>query len=202
MKKRLLLLAIALGIMGFGVQQKEVVSDQVVAGFSSARGFVSLQSNAFTDANYTFGVIDIPLERPGAASSSLSPEGYEFGKLQFTGTTAVTVASGSAGFAVTMQHSGKIKGCAFELNAAPTTGTVSIMIQQNGTLLTGKYCKLPVSGTFVENGGNDDISRTDTFFQDSITFVAGDRIGLIASSSNLNAATIDGIGKLIIQLNN
>ena len=88
------------------------------------------------------------------------------------------------------------------LNGTPTTGTVSVQIQKNGTLQDGKYCKLPRSGTFATQGNPDDMSTTDTFLDDNITFVAGDRFGLIASSSNLNAATFDANAKLIIQIQN
>ena len=118
-----------------------------------------------------------------------------------TASISVSVASTSAGFAFTVNQAGKIKGCVFDLNDIPTTGTVSVQIQQNGTLLPGKYCKLPRSSTFVTNGGPDDVSTNETFLEDNITFVVGDRFGLIASSSNLNA-TIDGRAKLIIQLQN
>ena len=147
---------------------------------------------------YNFGVVDIPIERAGAASSST---GFEFGKLLNTSVTAFTVASTSTGFAVTMRGSGKVIGCAFDLQTIPTTGTVSVQIQKNGTLQTGKYCKLPATSTFAVNGGQDDVSTTQVISEE-ITFVAGDRLGLIASSSNLNAATFDGVSRLIIELDN
>ena len=174
------------------------VEEEIAGGFSTMRGFATLQSSTATQVTYTFGVINIPTERPGAASSST---GFEFGKLLVTGTTAVTVATTSSGFAFTANGPGRVKGCAFDLQTLPTTGTVSVMIQKNGTLETGTYCKLPRSSTFAVNGGNDDMSTTETI-TDEITFVAGDRFGLIASSSGLNAATIDGVAKLIIQITN
>lgn len=170
-----------------------------MGAFNTVRGFATLQSTESTDITYRFGVVNIPTERPGAASSST---GFEFGKLLTTDTTTITVATTSTGFAVTMNQSGRVKGCAFDLQTVPTTGTVSVQIQKNGTLQTGKYCKLPSSSTFAVNGGNDDVSTTDTLLDDNITFVAGDRFGLIASSSNLNAATFDGNASLIIQLDN
>jgi hypothetical protein len=148
---------------------------------------------------YDFGVVDIPIGRTGAASSST---GYEFGKFINTTGTAFTVASASAGFAVTMRESGTIRGCAFNLNAVPTTGTVSIMIQKNGTLLNENVCKLPSSGTFATNGTLVQSSTNEVMASVGFDFVAGDRLGLIASSSGLNAATFDGMAKLIVEINN
>ena len=178
---------------------KEGVKDTAVTGFTSIqRGFSTLQGSSLTQITYDFAVTDIPTGRAGAASSST---GYEFGKVVNTSATAFTTASTSVGFAVTINESGRVRGCSFELNATPTTGTLSIQIQKNGTLQTGKYCKIPTSGTFATNGGLDDVS-TNEIISDEITFVAGDRLGLIASSSNLNAATIDGWAKIIIQISN
>ena len=171
-----------------------------VAGFAT-RGFRTLAPNVATttDATYEFGVVDIPIDRVGAASSST---GFEFGQVLTTSATAFTVATTSTGFAVTMNQGGRIKGCAFNLQTVPTTGAVSLMIQKNGTLQTVKYCKLPASGTFATQGSLDDLSTTQSILSDNITFVAGDRFGLIASSTGLNAATFDGNAKLILQLNN
>lgn len=196
MKKTLITILAILGLGYFAIPENVEVKETLVSGFSSVRGFNSLQNTTYTDVSYAFGVVDLPTERAGAASSST---GFEFGKQLVTGATSITQATTSTGFAVTMQHSGRIKGCVFDLQTVPTTGTVSVMIQQNGSLLTGKYCKL---GDFASNGDVSAASTTDTFFGDAITFVAGDRFGLIASSSNLNAATHDGTAKLLIQLNN
>ena len=170
-----------------------------LAGFASLRGFSTLESNITNDIVYDFGVVDIPLERAGAASSST---GFEFGKFQPTTATAFTVASTSNGFAVTVNGSGRVKGCAFYLQSSPTTGTVSLQVQLNETLQTGKYCKMPSTSTFATNGGIRFMSKTEAIGASDITFVSGDRLGLIASSSNLNAATVDGWAKLIIQLDN
>ena len=178
-----------------GVSQNPI-KEAALGGFNTVRGFATAPSSTVTDVTYRFGVIDMPIERAGAASSST---GFEFGKLQMTSVTAVTVASTTTGFAVTMQTNGKIKGCSFDLQTSPTTGTVSVQIQKNGTLQTGKYCKL---GNFSTAGGLNAMSATDVFLEDNITFVANDRIGLIASTSNLNAATVDGTANLIIQLQN
>ena len=203
MRNRILVILITL-FLGLGVaversdQVQDIVKDTSVGAFNAVRSFTAPQIQNTTQAEYQFAVIDIPTERPGAASSST---GFEFGKALPTSVTAETYASTSNGFAFTVNESGKIKGCAFDLQTLPTTGTVSIMIQQNGTLLTGKYCKLPRSSTFAVNGGSDDMSTTETI-TDEITFVAGDRFGLIASSSNLNAATFDGFASLIININN
>src|SRR3990167_3473878 len=182
-----------LGVFGFAIE-----TDYPVGAFNAVRSFTAPQISNTNVVSYEFGVVNIPTERAGAASSST---GFEFGKVLVTSATAFTVASTSTGFAFTVNESGKIKGCAFDLQTLPTTGTVSVQIQKNGTLQTGKYCKLPRSSTFAANGGNDDMSTTETI-TDEITFVAGDRFGLIASSSNLNAATIDGVAKLIIQITN
>ena len=182
-----------LGVFGFAIE-----TDYPVGAFNAVRSFTAPQISNTNVVSYEFGVVNIPTERAGAASSST---GFEFGKVLVTSATAFTVASTSTGFAFTVNESGKIKGCAFDLQTLPTTGTVSVQIQKNGTLQTGKYCKLPTSGTFASEGGLDDMSSTETI-TDEITFVAGDRFGLIASSSNLNAATMDGNAKLIIQLNN
>mgnify|MGYP001565127624 FL=1 len=180
----------------FGLTQNESVKDAALSGFRTVRGFSTLSSTTATDVTYDFGTADIPTERAGAASSST---GFEFGKVQLTSATAITTVSTSAGFAVTMQQSGRIKGCAFELNALPTTGTVSVQVQKNGTLQTGKYCKL---GNFATNAIVSETSANETFLEDNITFIAGDRIGLIASSSGLNAATVDAVAKLTVQLQN
>ena len=174
------------------------VKDVSAGAFNAVRSFTAPQISNTTQVEYKFGVIDMPTERPGAASSST---GFEFGKFLMTSVTAVTVASTSNGFAFTARETGKIKGCSFDLQTSPTTGTVSVQIQLNGTLQTGKYCKLPSSGTFATQGGANQMSITETI-TDEITFVAGDRFGLIASSSGLNAATVDGFGSLILQLNN
>lgn len=198
LKKVVITFVILIGI-ALGVGEGEQVKNVVVGGFSNIRGISNLQSTVQTDVTYTFGVVDIPIERAGAASSST---GFEFGRLLVTNTTAVTVASTSTGFAVTMNQSGIVKGCSFDLQTIPNTGTVSVMIQKNGTLQTGKYCKLPRSETFATNGGVDDVSTNETFKEDAITFVAGDRFGLISSSSNLNAATFDGVANLIVELAN
>lgn len=175
------------------------ITTLVLGWFGYQEMYIGAQvsSEAKTQLSYNFAVVDIPQERPGAASSSL---GFEFGKLLVTNTTAVTVASTSAGFAVTMKTAGKIKGCSFDLQTIPTTGTVSIMVQKNGDLLTGKYCKLPSSSSFAINGGIDDVSTTQSLPTGEITFNAGDRIGLIASSSNLNAATFDGTATLTVEV--
>lgn len=171
------------------VKEKAVQIKDVLVG-------AQISSND-TQIEYTFGVIDIPLERPGAASSST---GYEFGHLMFTSATAMSVASTSSGFAVTMNGGGYIKACAFDLQTLPTTGSVSIMIQKNGTLITTKFCRLPNTGTFAVNGGLDDVSKEEILDDGEVTFVAGDRIGIIASSSNLNAATIDGTAEILIEI--
>lgn len=196
-KLRKILAGIAIAVLAFfGLTQNGPVKDAVIGGFSTMRGFATLPSTTATDVTYDFGVADIPTGRAGAASSST---GYEFGKVQLTSATAVTVASTTVGFAVTMQQKGRIKGCAFNLNALPTSGTVSVQVQLNGTLQTGKYCKL---GDFATNAVNRATSANETFLEDNITFVAGDRIGLIASSSGLNAATADAVAKLTVQLQN
>lgn len=193
----LLLMALFLGT-AITIENSDQVKEVALGAFNTTRGFATLPSDVNAVMPYEFGVIDIPTERPGAASSST---GFEFGHLLVTNTTAITVATTSSGFAVTMNGSGKVLGCAFSLQTIPTTGTVSVQVQKNGTLQTGKYCKLPRSSTFAVNGGTDDASTTQ-IITDDITFVAGDRLGLIASSSNLNAATFDGNAKLLIQLSN
>ena len=198
-KFKKVLISIGIILLGTFTVANDAVKEEVAGAFNSMRGFSTLPSTTVTDATYEFGVVDIPIDRAGAVSSST---GFEFGKLLTTNTTAFTVASTSTGFAFTVNQSGKLKGCAFDLQTIPTTGTVSVQIQKNGTLQTGKYCKLPSSGTFATNGGVDDVSTNETFLEDNITFVAGDRFGLIASSSGLNAATFDGNAKLIIQLQN
>ena len=171
-----------------------------LSGFSNVRGFATRSLTGTAPIlTYDFGVIDMPTERAGAASSST---GFEFGKLLPTSVTAITFASTSTGFAVTMNKAGKVRGCAFNLQTVPTTGTVSIMIQKNGTLQTTKYCKLPASATFATQGQINDMSTNEVIPSSDITFVAGDQLGLIASTSNLNAATFDGWAKLIVELNN
>lgn len=204
MKKRLITILVMIAA-AFGATN-HTTQETLVGGFNTMKGFTTLPSTTATDITYEFGVIDIPTERAGAASSST---GYEFGKLLVsdsapinTASVSVSVASTSAGFAVTVNQSGRVKGCAFDLNGLPTTGTLSVQVQLNGTLQTGKYCKIPRTATFAANGGPDDVSTNETFLEDNITFVAGDRLGLIASSSNLNAATLDGWAKLILQLQN
>lgn len=203
--KKILITIVTILVAIFGISNS-TVKEELAGGFSSVRGFVTLPSTTATDTTYDFGTINIPTERAGAASSST---GFEFGKLMIFETTSLSVASQSfsiasvsAGFAFTVNQPGRLKGCAFDLNGTPTTGTVSVQVQKNGTLQSGKYCKLPRSGTFAANGGLDDVSTTDTFLDDNITFVAGDRFGLIASSSNLNASTFDGFARLIIQIQN
>ena len=193
--KKLVVIAFSFLALTLGFQNQE----EIKVGFSNIRGFSTLPSTTATDVSYEFGVVNIPTERVGAASSST---GFEFGKVLVTSATAFTVASTSTGFAFTVNQSGKLKGCAFDLQTLPNTGTVSVQIQKNGTLQSGKYCKLPRTGTFATEGEDDDMSTNETFLEDNITFVAGDRFGLIASSSNLNAATFDGNAKLIIQLQN
>ena len=198
MKKNLKKIAafiITLVVVAFGTTENPI-KDEVVAGFGTMRGFATLQSTTTTDVSYDFAVVNVPIERAGAASSST---GFEFGHALITSATAFTTATTSTGFAVTMQTNGKIKGCAFSLQTVPTTGTVSIQVQLNGTLQTGKYCKL---GDFGTNGDVSATSTTDVFLEDNLTFIAGDRVGLIASSSNLNAATHDGTAQLTVQLDN
>ena len=196
MKKKLIaIVVILLGTLGI---TNNPVKDGVV-GFATTRGFSTLPSTVSVEIGYDFGVVNIPVERAGAASSST---GFEFGKVMATDTTAFTVASTSTGFAITMSGSGRVKGCTFDLQTLPSTGTVSVQIQKNGTLQTVKYCKLPSSGSFATVGGVDDMSRTEAIGAADIPFVTGDRFGLIASSSNLNAATVDGWAKLLIELNN
>ena len=203
MRNRIIVILMTL-FLGLGVaverseQVQDIVKDTSAGAFNAMRSFTAPQIQNSTQAELQFAVVDIPTERAGAASSST---GFEFGKTLPTSVTAETYASTSVGFAYTVQESGKIKGCSFNLNAVLTTGNVSIMIQKNGTLQTGEYCKLPASSTFAVNGGLDDASSTETI-TDEITFVAGDRLGLIASSSNLNAATVDGFASLIININN
>src|SRR3990167_5661493 len=201
MKSKVLkLIVVLLAILGVGIAVPEV-REVPVGAFNATRSFTAPQISNTTQVEYQFAVVDIPTARIGAASSSADPSGFEFGKALPTSVTAETYASTSAGFAFTVNESGKIKGCTFDLNAQPTTGTVSVQIQKNGTLQTGKYCKLPRSSTFATNGGLADVSVAETI-TDEITFVAGDRFGLISSSSNLNAATVDGFASLIIQINN
>src|SRR3990167_7812785 len=195
LKSKIILLVVFLTGLGLVVPE---VREIPVGAFNATRGFTASQISNTTQVEYQFAVVNIPLERAGAASNST---GFEFGKALPTSVTAETYASTSVGFAFTVNKSGKIKGCIFDLNAQPTTGTVSVQIQKNGTLQAGKYCKLPSSGTFATNGGLDDVSAAETI-TDEITFVAGDRFGLISSSSNLNAATVDGFASLILQLNN
>lgn len=192
MKKAILSIIIIISV-ALGITQREEI-----AGFAT-RGFSTLPSTTATDVTYTFGAVNIYTERIGAASGS---GGFELGKFLPTSATAFTVASASTGFAVTMNQSGRIKGCSFDLQTIPTSGTVSVMIQKNATLQSGKYCKLPSASTFATNGGLDDVSVNETFLEDNITFVAGDRIGLIASSSGLNADTFDGLINLIVQITN
>ena len=194
-RNKIIVVLVALLGLGFVVPE---IQDVPVGAFNAVRSFTAPQISNTTQVEYQFAVVDIPVERAGAASSST---GFEFGKALPTSVTAETYASTSAGFAFTVNESGKIKGCTFDLNAQPTTGTVSVQIQKNGTLQTGKYCKLPRSSTFATNGGLADVSVAETI-TDEITFVAGDRFGLISSSSNLNAATVDGFASLIIQINN
>ena len=189
------IVVVLLALLGAGIAIPEV-REVPVGAFNATRSFTAPQISNTTQVEYQFAVVDIPIERAGAASSST---GFEFGKALPTSVTAETYATAS--FAYTVNETGKIKGCTFDLNAQPTTGTVSVMIQKNGTLQTGIYCKLPTSSTFATNGGLDDISVAETI-TDEITFVAGDRFGLISSSSNLNAATVDGFASLILQLNN
>ena len=200
MRNRIILVLMTL-FLALGVtiensdKAKEVAKEVPQGAFNAVRSFTAPQIQNSTQVGFDFAVIDIPTGRAGAASSST---GFEFGKALPTSVTAETYASTSAGFAYTVQESGKIKGCSFNLNAAPTSGTVSVQIQKNGTLQTGKYCKL---GDFASNGGLSATSSTESI-TDEITFVAGDRLGLIASSSGLNAATIDGFASLIININN
>ena len=200
MKNKILVFLMVLFLgAGVSIEKSDKVREVVAGGFSSMRGFATLDATITNDISYDFGVVDIPLERPGAASSST---GFEFGKFMATSATAFSVASTSNGFAVTMRGSGRIKACSFDLQTSPNTGTVSIQIQVNETLYSGKYCKLPSTGSFATAGGPNQMSRTEAVGAADIPFVAGDRIGIIASSSNLNAATVDGWAKLIIQLDN
>ena len=192
------LIVVLLALLGAGIAIPEV-REVPVGAFNATRSFTAPQISNTTQVEYQFAMVDMPTDRIGAASSSVDPSGYEFGKALPTSVTAETYATSS--FAFTVNESGKVKGCTFDLNAQPTTGTVSVQIQKNGTLQTGKYCKLPRSETFATNGGLEDISVAETI-TDEITFVAGDRFGLISSSSGLNAATVDGFASIILQLNN
>src|SRR3990167_8152840 len=117
--KKIVAFIITLVVVAFGTTENPV-KDEVIAGFGTMRGFATLQSTTTTDVSYNFGVVDIPTERAGAASSST---GFEFGKVLTTSATAFTVATTSTGFAVTMNQSGRIKGCSFNLQTIPTTGT-------------------------------------------------------------------------------
>lgn len=196
MKKIIAILVTALGLLVV------TSSEEGSVGFSNMRSFSTLESTTANEITYDFGVINIPTTRAATASSSVNG-GYEFGKFQATTGTAFTIASTSGGFAVTMRGAGRVKACVFDLAATPTTGTVSIMIQKNETLQSGVYCKLPTSTTtFAVDGGTIFTSRTEAIGASDIPFVAGDRLGLVASSTNLSAATIEGWAKLIIQLNN
>lgn len=196
MRNRIIVLLIALFLgAGVTIENSEQAKEKTFGAFNAVRSFTAPQIQNSTQIGLDFAVIDIPLERAGAASSST---GFEFGKALPTSVTAETYATTSLGFAYTVQESGKIKGCSFNLNGLLTTGTVSVQIQKNGTLQAGKYCKL---GNFASNLGLNGTSSTESI-TDEITFVAGDRFGLIASSSNLNAATVDGFASLIININN
>ena len=200
LKQSVLIISVAI-VSFFGLAPVTDIDEKVGGLLTPGRGGILTPADtSFGQLEYEFGVIDMPTERAGAASSST---GFEFGRQLYTSVTAVTIASTSTGFAVTMQESGKVRGCAFSLQTVPTTGSVGLMIQKNGTLQTTVYCRLPASLTFATNDGVDDLS-TNQFFASSeeITFVVGDRIGIIASTSNLNAATHDGRAELIIQINN
>ena len=200
-KIKLVLLSLALlGLVGTALFVKNKNNDGEIFGarglFSPGRGGLLTPQSSLVQVEYDFGVVDIPTERAGAASSST---GFEFGRHLITSATAFTVATTSTGFALTANESGRVKGCEFSLQAIPTTGSVAVMIQKNGTLQTSAYCRLPRSSTFATNGGTDDVATVETI-TDDITFVAGDRFGLIASSSGLNAATFDGVAKLILYI--
>lgn len=191
MKNKILIglgLAFILSGIFYTLQKKDI----------SFGSFVGPSKTTNSLMTYDFGVINMPTDRAGAASSST---GFEFGYLLRTDVTADTTATTSAGFAVTMGETGRVRGCSFTLNTTPTTGTVSVMIQKNGTLQTGKYCKLPRSETFATNGGFDDITTNESISAADITFVAGDRIGLIASTSNLSAASLDGTAYILVEIN-
>src|SRR3990167_6995507 len=97
------ILAILFTLLGLGFVIPEV-KDVPAGAFNAVRSFTAPQISNTNVVSYEFGVVDIPLERAGAASSST---GFEFGKLMVTGTTAFTVASTSTGFAFTVNESGK-----------------------------------------------------------------------------------------------
>ena len=166
-------------------------------GYASASNFFHIP----TQMPLTFSVINIPTTRAGAASSST---GYEYtNQIVPTAANTFAVATTSADFAVTMSGSGMIKGCSVKYDTLSTTGAVSIMVTKNGTLLTpgtslGKYCKVANFAT----GGNVKNSATQSIADNEITFVAGDRFGMIASSTGLSAATMDGWATIVFQLAN
>src|SRR3990167_10666753 len=110
-----LLIALFLGT-GVTVENSNQVKDTLAGAFNATRSFTAPQISNTTQIYYQFAVVDIPVDRIGAASSSADPSGYEFGKALPTSVTAETYASTSAGFAFTVNESGKIKGCTFDLN--------------------------------------------------------------------------------------
>ena len=66
------------------------VREVPVGAFNATRSFTAPQISNTTQVEYQFAVVDIPVERAGAASSST---GFEFGKALPTSVTAETYAS-------------------------------------------------------------------------------------------------------------
>lgn len=174
-----------------------LTSNLEVRGTASASQYYNIP----TQVTIPFYALNIPTTRAGAASSST---GYEFGtQIIPTAANTFAAATSSADFAITMSSAGKIKGCAVKYDTLSTTGAVSVMITKNGVLLTsgvtsGKYCEI---GNFAL-GGNVKNSASQTIPGSEITFVAGDRFGLVASSTNLSAATMDGVVNMAFEFNN
>ena len=65
--KKIIIGLIALVLAGLGFQNKEEL-----AGFATMRGFSTLPTTGIgAKVSYDFGVVDMPTERAGAASSSM-----------------------------------------------------------------------------------------------------------------------------------
>lgn len=168
-----------------------------VRGTASASQYFNIP----TQIPVTFTVINIPTTRAGAASSST---GYEYtNQLVPTAANTFQIATTSPNFAITMSGSGRIRGCSVKYDTLSTTGAVSVMITKNGVLQTngtvsGKYCEIANFAT----GGNVKNSATQNILGSDITFVAGDRFGIVASSTGLSAATMDGSATVIFEITN
>lgn len=125
-----------------------------------------------------FGISTITANKPAVASSS-GTTSLAFGTFHVTnqvGGGQFTIASTSNGFAFTAGSSGHIRGCQIIMSAVATAGKLEVVLQKNATVQAEmNFCK-------ITGGSSTAMGTATTLGATAWTFVAGDRLGLLAST--------------------